>query len=493
MSEKHRAPAWPEPRLLVDGRLRASTNGRSFGILNPATGAIIGAAPEATAADADEAIAAARRAFDQTSWSTDPLFRARCLRQLKNALDDEFETLREVTIAEAGAPRMWTDGPQLRLPVDGLDYLVELLAGYEWERDLGTAAPMGMKTARRVRREAAGVVAAITPWNFPNQINLAKLGPALAAGCTVVLKPAPDTPWTGAELGRLIATRTDIPPGVVSVLTSSGNAIGEMLTADARVDMISFTGSTATGRAVMAAAAPTLKKVFLELGGKSAALVLDDYDVAAAASLTAFSACIHAGQGCALTTRLIVPRSRYDEAVEACVRTMRSVRVGDPADPATVCGPVISARQRDRIESYLLAAAADGGEFGCGGGRVAGMDAGFWVEPTVITGLDNGSKAAREEIFGPVLVVLAHDGDDDAVTTANDSPYGLSGAVFGNDLHRARAVARRIRTGTVGINGGVWYSPDMPFGGYKQSGIGREMGIAGFEEYLEIKSIAEPT
>jgi aldehyde dehydrogenase (NAD+) len=349
-----------------------------------------------------------------------------------------------------------------------------------------------MKTARLVRREAAGVVAAITPWNFPNQINLAKLGPALAAGCTVVLKPAPDTPWTGAELGRLIATRTDIPPGVVSVLTSSGNAIGEMLSADARVDMISFTGSTAAGRAVMAAAAPTLKKVFLELGGKSAALVLDDYDVAAAASLTAFSACIHAGQGCALTTRLIVPRSRYDEAVEACVRTMRSVRVGDPADQATVCGPVISARQRDRIESYLLAAAADGGEFGCGGGRVAGMDAGFWIEPTVITGLDNGSKAAREEIFGPVLVVLAHDGDDDAVTTANDSPYGLSGAVFGNDLHRARAVARRIRTGTVGINGGVWYSPDMPFGGYKQSGIGREMGIAGFEEYLEIKAIAEP-
>ena len=268
------------------------------------------------------------------------------------------------------------------------------------------------------------MVAAITPWNFPNQINLAKLGPALAAGCTVVLKPAPQTPWTGAELGRLVATQTDIPPGVVNVLTASGATVAEALTADPRVDMISFTGSTATGRHVMAAAAPTLKKVFLELGGKSAAVVLDDYDVAAAATLTAFSVCIHAGQGCALTTRLIVPRGRYDEAVAAGVQAMRAVTVGDPADAATVCGPVISAAQRDRVESYLRSAAADGGAFACGGGRVAGRDAGYWIEPTVITGLAAAARAAREEIFGPVLVVLAHDGDDDAVALANDSPTG---------------------------------------------------------------------
>jgi aldehyde dehydrogenase (NAD+) len=256
--------------------------------------------------------------------------------------------------------------------------------------------------------------------------------------------------------------------------------------------MISFTGSTATGQEVMAAAAPTLKKVFLELGGKSAAVVLDDYDLATAASLTAFSACIHAGQGCALTTRLIVPRARYDEAVEACAQTMRSVTVGDPDDAATVCGPVISAAQRDRVEAYLQSAAADGGTFACGGGRPGERAEGYWIEPTVIAGLDNSARAAREEIFGPVLVVLPHDGDDDAVRIANDSPYGLSGAVFGTDRQRARAVAARLRTGTVGINGGVWYSPDVPFGGYKQSGVGREMGVAGFEEYLEIKSIAEP-
>ena len=247
---------------------------------------------------------------------------------------------------------------------------------------------------------------------------------------------------------------------------------------------------TATGRQVMAAAAPTLKNVFLELGGKSAAVVLDDYDVAAAAARTAFSVCVHAGQGCALTTRLIVPRSHYDDAVEASVRAMGAVVVGDPADAGTVCGPVISAAQRDRVETYLRSAAADGGSFACGGGRVAGRTAGYWIEPTVIAGLGSQARAAREEIFGPVLVVLPHDGDDDAVALANDSPYGLSGAVFGTDLPRAQAVAARIRAGTIGINGGVWYSPDVPFGGYKQSGTGREMGVAGFEEYLEIKSIA---
>jgi aldehyde dehydrogenase (NAD+) len=485
------ASLFPEPRLLIGGTLRGTSDAATFPIINPATGQVIGRAPDATAADADAAVEAARRAFDDTDWAADPRFRAHCLRQLKAALDADFEVLREITIAEAGAPRMWTDGPQLRNPVDGLDYLADLLDRYEWAQDLGVAKPMGMPTARRVFREPAGVVAAITPWNFPNQINLAKLGPALAAGCTVVLKPAPDTPWTGAELGR-VATQTEIPAGVVNVLTASGAATGAALTADPRVDMISFTGSSATGRAVMAAAAPTLKKVFLELGGKSAAIVLDDYDVAVAASLTAFGACIHAGQGCALSTRLIVPRARYDAAVEVCAQTMASVTVGDPGDPATVCGPVISAAQRDRIEYYLRSAVEDGGRFACGGGRLEGHQSGYWIAPTVIAGLDNSARAAREEIFGPVLVVLAHDGDADAIAIANDSPYGLSGAVFGTDIRRARAAASRIRTGTVSVNGGVWFSPDVPFGGYKQSGIGREMGVAGFEEYLQIKSVAEP-
>jgi aldehyde dehydrogenase (NAD+) len=254
--------------------------------------------------------------------------------------------------------------------------------------------------------------------------------------------------------------------------------------------MVSFTGSTATGRAVMADGAATLKRVFLELGGKSAFLVLDDADLAGACSMSAFTASMHAGQGCAITTRLVVPRARYDEAVEAAAATMGSIKPGDPTDAGTVCGPLISARQRDRVQSYLDSAIDEGGKFACGGGRPADRDAGFFIEPTVIAGLDNNAKVAREEIFGPVLTVIAHDGDDDAVRIANDSPYGLSGTVFSSDPDRASGVAARMRVGTVNINGGVWYSADMPFGGYKQSGIGREMGLAGFEEYLETKAIA---
>jgi aldehyde dehydrogenase (NAD+) len=240
----------------------------------------------------------------------------------------------------------------------------------------------------------------------------------------------------------------------------------------------------------MADGSATLKKVFLELGGKSAFLVLDDADLAGACSMSAFTAAMHAGQGCAITTRLVVPRARYDEAVDAAAATMGSLKPGDPTDSATICGPVISARQRDRVQSYLDSAIDEGGKFACGGGRPADRDTGFFIEPTVIIGLDNNAKVAREEIFGPVLTVIAHDGDDDAVRIANDSPYGLSGTVFSSDPERASGVAARMRVGTVNVNGGVWYSADMPFGGYKQSGIGREMGLAGFEEYLETKAIA---
>jgi len=334
------------------------------------------------------------------------------------------------------------------------------------------------------------VVAAITPWNVPTQINLAKVGPALAAGCTVVLKPASDTPWLACELGRLAAEHTDLPPGVLNVVSPRSDEVAAVLATDPRVDMVSFTGSTATGRAIMAAAAPTLKKVFLELGGKSAAIALDDADVASVAGATAFAACIHAGQGCAITTRLVVPRDRYDEAVQVAAATMQSIGAKDPTDAGAICGPVISAAQRDRVESYLRLAEEEGGTFATGG-HVIDRE-GFWVEPTVVAGLDNASRLAQEEIFGPVLVVIPHDGDDDAVRIANESAYGLSGSIDSSDLQRAKAVARRIRTGTMAVNGGVWFSPDAPFGGYKQSGVGREMGVAGFEEYLETKTIAEP-
>ncbi len=478
--------------LLVDGHLRPASGSGTFSTANPATEEALGVAADGTPQDLDDAIGAARRAFDDTVWSRDVALRARCLRQLRDAMQSHSEELRDLTVAEVGAPVFLTSGAHLDAPVADLGWMADLAEAYEgWHVDLGEASPMGVRSHRWIEREAAGVVGAITPWNFPHQINLAKLGPALAAGCTVVLKPAPDTPWCASALARLVATETDMPPGVLNIVTSADHTLGAQLAADARVDVVSFTGSTAVGRSVMQAAAERIGRVFLELGGKSAFLVLDDADLATACGTAAFTVLAHAGQGCALTTRLVVPRDRYDEAAELAASTMAAVGAGDPREPGTMCGPLISQRQRDRVEDYLALALQEGGAFACGGGRPAEFDRGFFVEPTLVVGLDNSARVAREEIFGPVLVLLAHDGDDDAVRIANDSPYGLSGAVASADRERALAVARRVRTGTMSINGGVWYGGDVPFGGYKQSGTGREMGVAGFEEYLETKAIAE--
>ncbi|HRW39549.1 MAG: aldehyde dehydrogenase [Acidimicrobiales bacterium] len=478
-------------RNLIDGKMVPAAGGGTFETLNPATEEVLGVAADGTAEDVDVAIGAARTAFDTTTWSRDHAFRARCLRQLHDALVSHADELRELTIAEVGAPRFLTSIAQLDSPIEDLLWAADLAERYEWRTDLGEATPVGIRSRRWVEKEAAGVVGAITPWNFPHQINLAKLGPALAAGCTVVLKPAPDTPWAAAAVAQIAATETDLPPGVLNVVNSSDHAIGAMLSSDPRVDVVSFTGSTATGKKVMAASAETLKRVFLELGGKSAFIVLDDADVAGASGMAAFAACTHAGQGCAITTRLLLPRARFDEGVAAATSAMEALGAKDPQDPGTICGPVISARQRDRIEGYLRLASEEGGTFATGGSRSATHDRGFFIDPTLVVGLDNSSRVAREEIFGPVLVAIPHDGDDDAVRIANDSPYGLSGAVHSGDSERAWAVARTVRTGTMSVNGGVWYSGDVPFGGYKASGIGREMGVQGFEEYLETKAIAE--
>lgn len=478
-----------ESRLFIDGKLVAGSAG-TFPTVNPATEEVLGVAANADQADMSAAIGAARVAFDETDWSTNTELRVRCLRQLREALQANVEDLRELTISEVGAPRMLTSGAQLEGPIDDLAFAADTAENFAWRTDLGYATPQGIPTNRVVAREAVGVVGAITPWNFPHQINLAKVGPALAAGNTLILKPAPDTPWVAAVLGEIIAEHTDFPAGVINIVTSDDHGVGALLSKDPRVDMVSFTGSTNTGRAVMTDAAVSIKKVFLELGGKSAFIVLDDADLGGACAMAAFTVAMHAGQGCAITTRLVVPRAKYDEAVDAAAATLGGIKPGDPNSKRTVCGPVISARQRDRIQGYLDSAIAEGGRFACGGGRPADLDTGFFIEPTVIAGLDNSAKVSREEIFGPVLTVIAHDGDDDAVRIANDSPYGLSGTVFGADNDRAQAVASRLRVGTVNVNGGIWYSADAPFGGYKQSGIGREMGIAGFEEYLETKLIA---
>jgi acyl-CoA reductase-like NAD-dependent aldehyde dehydrogenase len=470
-------------RLLIDGKLVEAE--RSFASLNPATGELLDLAPDASVAQAEAAIAAARRAFDTTTWSTDTALRIRCLEQLDRALTEHREELRELTIAEVGAPRMLTHGPQLDEPAKFPGYYAEVLRTYPMTEDLGEKEIRGQKHRRWVEKEAAGVVAAIIPYNYPNQIGLAKIVPALAAGCTVVLKGAPDTPLTTLALGELIAEHTDFPAGVINVLTSSTAEVGEVLTTHRDVDMISFTGSTAVGRAIMHAASDTVKRVFLELGGKSAMIVLDDADFKAAAMFAAFTICSHSGQGCALTSRLLVPRARHDEIVAMVAAGLERVTYGDPTDIKTFMGPLISEKQRDKVDGMVQRAVAAGATLVTGGKRV---DPGFFYTPTLLANVDPAAEIAQDEVFGPVLAVIPFDDDDDAVRIANDSIFGLSGAVHSRDEARAIAVARRIRSGTFSINGGNYFSQDVPFGGYKQSGIGRESGVAGFEEFLQLKA-----
>ncbi|MCV7370536.1 aldehyde dehydrogenase [Mycolicibacterium duvalii] len=485
------AGVWHEDRMLIDGRLVAASDAGTYDNVNPATEATIGVAAHGTQADMDAAIGAARRAFDHTDWADDLEFRVRCVRQLHEALTKHADDLRATAVAEVGCPIALTYGPQIDAPLAGLPWVADLAENYPWETDLGIAEPFGIATRRTMRREPVGVVGAITPWNYPVQINLAKVIPALAAGNTVVLKPAPDTPYCATLLGQLIAEHTDIPAGVVNIVTSLDHALGQQLCEDPRVDMISFTGSTATGTRIMIAAAPTIKKLFLELGGKSALVALDDADLGSVVTSAAFAATTHAGQGCANTTRLLLPRAHYREGVEALAETLKGWPYGDPTDSSVLMGPLIREEQRQRVLRYIRTGVDEGATIASGGGVPAHLPTGFYVEPTLLADVDPDSTVAQEEIFGPVLVAIPHDGDDHAVEIANNSRYGLSGTVVSASDERARAVANRMRTGTVNVNGGVFYGADVPFGGYKQSGVGREMGVAGFEEYLEIKSIAE--
>jgi len=491
MTEAHEVRA--EPRLLIGGELTEGASGASFDNIDPTTEKVLGVTADGTAADMQAAIAAARTAFDETSWSTDHELRRRCLEQLHQATFAHKEELRAITVAEVGSPIALTYANQVDLPIDDLGYWVDQPVRYEYERWLPERDVFGQPQRRLVRREAVGVVGAITPWNFPLNLNLAKLAPALAAGNTVVLKPAPDTPWSATALGRIIAEETDIPAGVVNVVASSDHLVGEVLTTDPRVDMITFTGSTATGRRIMAKGAETVKKVFLELGGKSANIVLDDVeDAGGAIGVSAIGVCTHAGQGCAITTRLLLPRSRYDEFLEMADAMMASVTYGDPWDASNLQGPLISAKQRARVLGYIEKGKAQGARLVRGGGVPAHLATGYFVEPTLFADVDPKATIAQEEIFGPVLCVIPYDDDDDAVRIANDSIYGLSGAVTSASEERALAVAKRVRTGTLMVNGGFWNSPDVPFGGYRQSGVGRENGAEGFEEYLEVKAIALP-
>jgi aldehyde dehydrogenase (NAD+) len=481
--------------MLVDGELVEAASGKTFDNVNPATEAVIGQVADASSAEMQRAIDAARRAFDESDWSTNRARRKDCLTQLQEALEREREALREELILEVGCPRMTTHANQLDIPLDGaLRYPTKLIDDFEWRTELPRIVDRrGTQNTRQIWKEPVGVVGAIVPWNFPVEVTLNKLGQALATGNTVVLKPAPDTPWNATRLGRLVAEQTDFPPGVLNVVTSADHLVGEELTLSPKVDLISFTGSTAVGKRIMEKGAATLKRVFLELGGKSATIVLDDADFATSVP-SGIQVCFHGGQGCAIQTRMLLPRSRYEEGVEILRATLSSVAYGDPQRPDVLMGPLISAKQRDRVLGYIEKGVQEGATLALGGGRPADLQKGWFVEPTLFTDVDSSMTIAQEEIFGPVLVAIPFDDDEDAIGIANDSVYGLSGGVFSGSLDRSLRVAERVRTGTFAVNGGMPIGQaDIPFGGYKQSGIGRQNGLAGFDQYLEMKSVAWPT
>ena len=481
----------PEGRLLIDGELRGAAGGATFEDIGPWTGEVVGRAADAGPEDVEAAIAAARRAFDTTDWSTDHRRRRKLLVKLRDLLVANRDWLVDIARHEIGSALGAVKAAQVDGAIDAMSGLMPMVDEIAWDVDKGRATAYGRSSDRLVVREAAGVVGAITPWNVPLFVNLAKVTSALLAGCTVVLKPAPETPLMGAVLGEL-AVKAGIPAGVLNVITSGDRATaGEMLVTDPRVDLITFTGSTAIGKRIMDKGAATMKRVFLELGGKSASIILDDAPNFAMSVMRSI-VCFHAGQGCAILTRLLVPKSRYDEAVTALERAYGgySQMWGRFDDPANVMGPVVSRRQLDRVMSYVEIGKAEGARLLAGGNVRTDLGGGFFVEPTCFVDVSNNMRIAQEEIFGPVLVVIPYEDDEDAIRIANDSAYGLNGGVTSGSLERALRVARRIRTGSISVNGGLPIAADLPFGGYKGSGIGREWGREGIEEYLETKSIA---
>jgi aldehyde dehydrogenase (NAD+) len=467
---------WPTD-LYVDGAWRPASDGGTLVVHNPATGDVVGEVAEASVADVEAAIVAARRAFDEGPWPRLSVTeRQQVLRAFAEGLEAREQAFVDVVVAEAGVTVQLARTAQVKAPLGHFRDMVErVLPTYAFSRPQPPTFGAGIGQGV-VLREPAGVVAAITAFNWPFFLNISKIAPALAAGCTVVLRPSPLTPFSALLLGE-VADEAGLPPGVLNIVTG-GLEAAALLTNHPAVDVVSFTGSDAVGRQVMAQAAVGVKRTVLELGGKSANIMLDDADL---------------GQGCACFTRVLVHESRHDELVERMVQVLQDLKVGDPTDPTTDMGPLISAQQRDRVESYIALGREEGATVAFGGGRPTGLDAGHYVEPTLFTDVKNSMRIAQEEIFGPVGVVIPFSSDDEAVALANDSDFGLSGAVWSKDPVRAYRVATRLRTGMVTLNGGGGgVNAHGPFGGYKLSGIGREFGEAGLEEYLETKTVNWP-
>ena len=479
-------------KLYIDGKW-SDAGGGTFDVINPATEEVVAAAPNATRADLDRAIAAARRAFDEGPWrKTTPADRARVLERLIGALDRRRERLREILIATAGAT--WVShSVQLDFPYQLLGRYAELVRSFHFERALPVVVsetPMGTTVNNSmVYHQAVGVCGLIPTWNFPFFTTVQKIGPAIAAGCTMVSKPSPYGPLVDLVIAEAIE-ECDLPPGVFNVVTGDGPELGAGLVESPLVDKISFTGSAVTGKRIMAAAAPTLKRVHLELGGKSVAIVLDDIDLMQVVPYASTPAFFHAGQGCAMCTRFLVPRARQEAAVEGFAGFLGGmVSIGDPADPGTMLGPVIREERRQKIEEYIAVGRAEGARLVAGGGRPPDRQRGYFLQPTVFADVRNDMRIAREEIFGPVLSILPFDDVEEAVRIANDSTYGLGGAIYATDVAKALDVAKRLRTGTVNINSALNLL-NLPFGGFKESGIGREGGEWGIAEYCEIQAIA---
>ena len=473
-------------QLFIDGQWSTPDSGTAIDVISPHSQEVIGRVSFAGPADVDRAVQAARTAFDGGPWPRmQPAERIAAVTRLAELYKEHRGDMAELITAEIGAPISFAKRAQVRIPLMMFSAFCDLAGRYDWQE----ARPGLYGNDIRILKQPVGVVAAVVPWNMPQFLTVCKIIPALLAGCCVVLKPAPESVLDAQFFADLVQ-QADFPSGVLNVVPGD-SAVGECLVRHPGVDKVSFTGSTAAGRQVAMACAEGLKQVSLELGGKSAAIVLDDADPAKVAAAIQAASLANSGQVCNALSRVLVPASRQDDFVDALAAGMESMSVGDPSDPETQLGPLVAERQQTRVRGYIEEGQREGARLVVGGtGLPDRLDKGWYVKPTLFSNAHNDMRIAREEIFGPVLTVIGYEKDDDAVRIANDSEYGLAGSVFTQDVDRGFGIATRIRSGTFGVNEGYIMDPVAPFGGVKQSGCGRELGREGLESYLVSQSVS---